>query len=114
MFLSSADLAYCQWCYNTAKGQVRGRIVPVKYLALLVKIKEKTVADRPFKVALVQHEWVTTEIFDISAKDEKAAEAEAKKIIETKELKVPYRLEVKQAEVEAAPVASPPPEPELR
>lgn len=63
-------------------------------------------ADKQFKASLVQHEWVVTEVFDITAKDEKAAQAEADKIINSKDLKG------KEYKVEVSEVAPPePPEP---
>lgn len=73
-------------------------------------------ADRQYKAHLIQHEWVTTEVFDITAKDEKAAQAEAQKIVDTKELDVEYKIQIVPADGEPAEQSAPatPAEPEER
>lgn len=71
-------------------------------------------ADKQYQAHLIQHEWVTTEVFDISAKDAKSAEAEAKKLVDTKDLKdTEWKLEVREAggEAEATPEPAAPTEP---
>jgi hypothetical protein len=66
-------------------------------------------ADKQYKVLLLQRDWANTEVFDISAKDAKTAEAEAKKLVDSKDLKdAEWKLEVREASGEAETTAQTP------
>lgn len=73
-------------------------------------------ADKQYQALLFQHARVHTETFDIEAKDEKAAKAEAEKFVrEQKNVTDKWEIEIKEAA--GAPqedTSGPAPEPEVR
>jgi hypothetical protein len=74
--------------------------------------QEITMAEKQFQVLLLQHDWVNTEVFTVSAKDAKSAQAEAEKLIKSKDLEGrEYKLEVRDSGDVSAATPAPTEEP---